>query len=148
MRSLMIGLFAVGLVAIGAVGGWFYGRERLPFQKPPKDALVVVDGDTIKLGTQRLRVLNLDAPETERARCESERALGDRATTALRGKIEDGLKAGAVAIIPNGRFDKFRRPLVRIEVHGKDVANEMIADGLAREWRGSSSDWCGSAPPS
>lgn len=146
MRALVYAIFAIGLVAIGAVGGWFYARERLPFQRPPKEAVVVIDGDTIKLGTQLLRVLNLDAPETKRARCDGERALGDKATEALKAKIDEGLKAGTVAIFPDGKFDRYRRPLVRIEVRGQDVADEMIAAGVARPWQGRTSDWCAQLP--
>jgi len=45
---------------------------------------IVIDGDTIRLGAERIRILNIDAPETEgRARCNAERRLAAVATMTL-----------------------------------------------------------------
>lgn len=144
MRALWILIGFVVAAAIGFAGGWFLARERLPFQKPAVEALKVIDGDTVKIGTQLLRIENLDAPETtrRRAKCEKEIALGEQATKALDKMIADALMDGKVAIFPNGTLDKYRRPLVRVEVNGEDVSKEMIGKGLARPWQGKTSDWC------
>ncbi|MGR3511513.1 MAG: thermonuclease family protein [Paracoccaceae bacterium] len=46
--------------------------------------LTVVDGDTVRLAGQAIRLIGSDTPETYRAECASERRLGDAATDRLR----------------------------------------------------------------
>jgi endonuclease YncB( thermonuclease family) len=50
----------------------------------------VVDGDTIRVAGETFRLVGFDAPETYRARCPSERDLGNRATFRLRQLIAGG----------------------------------------------------------
>jgi endonuclease YncB( thermonuclease family) len=38
----------------------------------------VVDGDTIRVGSEVIRLVGFDTPETYRARCPSERELGNK----------------------------------------------------------------------
>jgi endonuclease YncB( thermonuclease family) len=44
---------------------------------------VIIDGDTFALGSERVRVLNIDAPETRGSRCERELVLGLKAKERL-----------------------------------------------------------------
>jgi hypothetical protein len=44
---------------------------------------VIIDGDTIALGTERIRLLNIDAPESFRSRCERELVMGLKAKERL-----------------------------------------------------------------
>src|SRR5580765_5767349 len=46
----------------------------------------VIDGDTIRVHHQKpdVRLVGFNAPETRRAQCDVERALGDRATARVR----------------------------------------------------------------
>jgi endonuclease YncB( thermonuclease family) len=37
---------------------------------------VIIDGDTFAIGSERFRILNIDAPETPGSRCERELVLG------------------------------------------------------------------------
>jgi hypothetical protein len=50
----------------------------------------VVDGDTIRVGSETFRLVGFDAPETYRAKCPSERELGNRATFRLRQLVAGG----------------------------------------------------------
>src|SRR5262249_18277281 len=50
----------------------------------------VVDGDTIRIAGETFRLVGFDAPETYRARCPSERELGNRATFRLRQLVAGG----------------------------------------------------------
>lgn len=103
----------------------------------------VTDGDTIRLGDERIRIENLDAPEVgERARCEYEARMGDAATVAL----EALLQSGEVTITRNTKRpkDRYGRTLAVVLVDGKDVAPRMIYLGVARPWTGRSSNWCSS----
>ncbi|MGJ7039647.1 endonuclease YncB(thermonuclease family) [Shinella sp. BE166] len=54
----------------------------------------VIDGDTIELNGETVRIANIDTPETARAKCEAERVRGYAATPAL----ADLLSRGAVTL--------------------------------------------------
>ncbi len=58
----------------------------------------VIDGDTIRTVDATYRLVGFDAPETYRARCSSERELGNRATFRLRQLIA-GSKSNASEIV-------------------------------------------------
>ena len=59
----------------------------------------VVDGDTIWLQGRKIRIADIDAPETHDPRCASERALGDRATL----RLQQLLNGGTIALRPVDR---------------------------------------------
>ena len=109
--------------------------------------IVAVDGDTIHVDDERIRIVGLDAPETYQARCESERQRGHRATAHLRRL----LAGGTITIRGQGR-DRYGRTLARVFVDGRDVAGLMIRAGHAARYtcpRGRCPrriDWCGGRP--
>lgn len=95
----------------------------------------IVDGDTFAIGDERVRIMGLDAPEM-RARCEAER-IG--AHLAKRRLAE--LLAGGFGIERQGR-DRYGRTLAVVTVAGRDVAEIMVSEGLARKWAGRRESWC------
>lgn len=102
----------------------------------------VLDGDTVELlcGATResARLQGFDTPETRDARCAAERALGKQATARLRALV-----AGAQPGITDLGHDKYRRRLIRLRLDGRDVAAQMIAEGLAVPYDGGARiDWC------
>ncbi|HWJ71885.1 MAG TPA: thermonuclease family protein [Kaistia sp.] len=126
----------------------------LPFASPgaaqtiavPAAALVVVDGDTVRLDGQRLRLLDIDAPETHQAHCSAERRAGKRARAALTAALTEH----DVTIVYSGRIDPFRRPLVHLFVDGADIGQGLLAAGLALPYVGGRAahasriaHWCG-----
>jgi endonuclease YncB( thermonuclease family) len=50
----------------------------------------VIDGDSIRVKNESIRLIGFDAPETYRAQCSSERELGNRATFRLRQLVAGG----------------------------------------------------------
>jgi endonuclease YncB( thermonuclease family) len=56
------------------------------------DRIRVIDGDTIRVAgtTADVRLVGFNAPETTRARCPEERALGERADRRLREIVRGG----------------------------------------------------------
>jgi micrococcal nuclease len=102
----------------------------------------IVDGDTLEdLGADvTYRIVNIDTPETgPRARCPAERDLGNRATQQARTLISS---AGAVELRPTGRIDRYGRAIAFVLIDGRDLGETLIADGLARPWRGRREPWC------
>lgn len=99
----------------------------------------VVDGDTIWMDGQNIRLLGIDAPETHEWRCLEEKALGERATRRLIALVN----SGAVGAHREGRDrDAYGRALRVVTVDGRDVGDVLIAEGLARPYGRGRRSWC------
>jgi len=99
----------------------------------------VVDGDTFRMAGDKIRIADIDTPETHPARCPEEARLGAAATQRLQAL----LNSGAVTLHPIDRdTDRYGRKLRRVEVNGRGVGDTLIAEGLARPYRGRRMDWC------
>ncbi|KAB2864785.1 MAG: thermonuclease family protein, partial [Bauldia sp.] len=103
--------------------------------------ITVTDGDTVRLGDERIRLLGIDAPETHSPACLSEKLLGQLASRRI-GQL---LAKGPVTIERHG-LDKYRRTLAIVRVGGHDIGAIMVAEGYARPWLGRKVDWCGGKP--
>ncbi len=84
----------------------------------------VIDGDTIELlsaSNERVRVrfYGIDAPE-------SNQAYGKKAKEFLASLI-----AGKQVIVKTTQKDKYKRTLGIVELDGKDINKEMVANGFA-----------------
>jgi endonuclease YncB( thermonuclease family) len=99
----------------------------------------VVDGDTIWLEGHKIRIADIDAPETHDPRCQSEKELGDRATLRLQ-QLLDG---GTVTLQPIDRDrDVYGRELRLVLVDGRSVGDTLVSEGLARWYAGGRRPWC------
>jgi len=100
----------------------------------------VVDGDTFWLDGEKVRIADINAPETHGAQCPEERALGDTATRRLIVL----LNAGPFDLAPYPRDrDRYGRLLRIVVRQGRSVGAELVAEGLAEPWRGRRRNWCG-----
>ncbi len=103
----------------------------------------VVDGDTLWLGGQKIRVADIDAPETHPPRCAEEARLGRAATR----RLQQLLNNGAVSLRPIDRDeDQYGRKLRVVLVDGRSVGDALVGEGLARRYSGPRRPWCGPAP--
>ncbi len=128
-RSRLTMILLAGATVIAA---WLH------WQPGPLQMCRAVDGDTIRCGEQRVRLVGLDAPEL-RARCEEERELALAATERLRGLLE-----GGVTLEEHGQ-DRYGRALAVVRnQRGENVAGVLIREGLARAYngRGPRNGWC------
>jgi micrococcal nuclease len=99
----------------------------------------VVDGDTIRVQGERIRILDIDAPETWGARCDAEKRLGDLATQRLLQLVN----SGEVTLLSEGRDeDRYGRKLRVVLVDGKPVGDTLVEEGLARWFEGGRRSWC------
>lgn len=99
----------------------------------------VVDGDTFWLGGEKVRIADINAPETHEAGCPAERALGERATRRLIAL----LNAGPFTLEIEGRAtDRYGRALRVARRGGRSIGQQLVSEGLAEPWRGKRSDWC------
>lgn len=99
----------------------------------------VIDGDTLEVAGERVRLVNIDAPEIN-GKCTAEI---ERAQAAKRF-LADAVAAagGAVELERVPRKDRYGRTLAFVRVNGRDVGEQLIAAGLARPWRGKRERWC------
>ena len=99
----------------------------------------VVDGDTLWIEGMKVRVADIDAPETHDYKCASEKALGDRATARLRQLVN----SGSVTLTSLGRDeDRYGRKLRIVMVDGESVGETLVGEGLARWYEGGRRPWC------
>jgi len=99
----------------------------------------VVDGDTIWLQGTKIRIADIDAPETHDPRCSSEKELGDRATL----RLQQLLNSGVITLESVDRDeDRYQRKLRIVDVDGTSVGDVLVGEGLAREWDGARHPWC------
>src|SRR5215204_665021 len=74
--------------------------------------IYVIDGDTVAVARERIRLLGIDAPETREARCERERVAGYR----TKARSVDLLRFSQSVDIRRQGHDPYGRTLARIIV--------------------------------
>jgi endonuclease YncB( thermonuclease family) len=112
--------------------------------------VVIIDGDTVDIDGERIRIHNIDAPETRGARCEAELVLGLKA----KERLAQLLRAGPVTINrceASGRCeDRYGRTLATLRTAAGDVGAVMVREGLVQPWKPGAAAreqritvWCG-----
>lgn len=99
----------------------------------------IVDGDTFWLEGEKIRIADINAPETHEASCPAERALGKRATRRLAELLGSG---GFTLEIEGRASDRYGRALRVVRRDGRSLGAMLVAEGLAEPWRGRRSNWC------
>jgi len=139
-KTLIAALWILLSVVIGALAASYAQAETVDGRR-----IVIVDGDTIDVRGERIRILNIDAPESFRSRCEAELKLALR----TKERLAQLLRAGPVMIEREGQ-DGYRRTLARLSARGRDVGDTLVREGLALPWRGGREakevrlhSWCG-----
>lgn len=122
--------------------------------------ITIIDGDTIALPcaqpapgcAERVRILNIDTPETGRnAACPAEATAGLAAKEALRRLIASGPVVITRCEPETGRCtDHYGRTLARLATATGDIGQAMIASGHALPWAPGAAakfqrqqHWCG-----
>lgn len=100
----------------------------LPLAAVAACALVAIDGDTLRCGRERLRLVAIDAPELP-GHCRRGRvcAPGD----PWRSKASLATMLDGPAVIERLGRDLYGRPLVAVKIAGRDLACEQLRSGNA-----------------
>ena len=126
------------------IAGTIAGARAAPIDG---SRIVIIDGDTVALPcppetagrpgcSERVRLLDIDAPEISRPRCEAERITG----LAARATLADLIRGRSVEVDRHGR-DRFGRTLARLSVDDRDVGAAVMAAGFAVPWRPGRAAW-------
>jgi endonuclease YncB( thermonuclease family) len=100
----------------------------------------VVDGDTLWLNGEKIRIVNIDAPEV-RGRCAAEKRHAAEATKALVRLVSNA----PLRLAREGR-DRYGRTLAAIVTPRGNVGDMLVRLDLAARWRGHrepAGTWCG-----
>jgi micrococcal nuclease len=99
----------------------------------------VVDGDTFYHDGQKIRIADIDTPETHPPRCAHEAELGEAATLRLQAL----LNAGPFSLQSIDRdSDKYGRKLRTVMRDGRSIGGQLVGEGLARYYGGGRQRWC------
>ena len=100
---------------------------------------VIHDGDTIRCGSERVRISNIDAPELpDSPKCHDHRVsyawCDYEAGYSSRDALAAFLRKGTVRVERTG-VDRYGRTLARVSVNGQDAGSYLIRLGLAKPGR-------------
>ncbi len=99
----------------------------------------VVDGDTFWIAGEKVRIADINAPETTHPACPSEAVRGAAATRRLITLLNEGpivLQSG-----PRDR-DRYGRLLRTVLRGGRSLGGQLVQEGLAERWQGKRGNWC------
>lgn len=100
----------------------------------------VIDGDTFRYQGETIRIADIDAPETRKAKCASEAELGARATIRLAALLSQG--EFDLSGYDSRNRDQYGRLLRVVTRDGASIGRALVAEGLARRWEGRRRPWC------
>jgi micrococcal nuclease len=100
----------------------------------------VIDGDTFFFAGEKIRIADIDAPETGGAQCANEAELGARATSRLRELLNEG--PFELRGYQSRDTDRYGRKLRVVMRDGRSIGDTLVAEGLARRWSGRRLPWC------
>ncbi len=89
----------------------------------------VIDGDTIEIRSQRIRISGVDAPEAGQV-CYSPSGRRWRCGQRAAHMLADHLGAGPVSCRTEGQ-DRYWRWLARCTAHGRDLGEWLVRNGWA-----------------
>jgi micrococcal nuclease len=99
----------------------------------------VVDGDTIYYQGTKIRIADIDTPETHDAKCTAEQERGDAATQRMIQLVNAGpFSLGSI----DRDEDRYGRKLRVVTRGGTSLGGVLVGEGLARYYEGGRRSWC------
>lgn len=119
----------VALALVGLVGLGFPLIAAATVAPDPSGRAVVIDGDTIDIDGQRIRLEGIDAPE--HAQTCGRKWLGSWPCGAAATRALEGLIGSRRVDCHNEGHDKYGRILGVCSINGRDINAEMVRSGYA-----------------
>jgi endonuclease YncB( thermonuclease family) len=79
-----------------------------------------IDGDTLRIGSERIRLRGIDTSE-----------LSEPEGQAAKQRLEELLRSGPIRIVPHGR-DVYDRLVADVFVDGRNIADLLIREGYSK----------------
>lgn len=142
------------LAALALLGGLFWAMSekyslRLPTTEVVRGSALftvcsgaaaancVIDGDTLRVGGEKIRLADIDAPEIFSPACPLEKMIGLRAQRRLLELVNGRPFAMEAPLV--GRVDRYGRKLRTLTRDGRSLGDTLVFEGLASA---SERDWC------
>lgn len=139
VRNAMIVGLALGWISILPAQAQPILDMCTPNQRNTPDKTCIVDGDTLWLNGENIRLEGFDTPEPQTNICggDQEKALATQASARLRELLNDNEWT-----IERVGMDRNGRTLATIRIGGRDVGEWLIEERLARWWPDGEEWWC------
>ena len=121
-------------VAIGAVVGFVVTEDRTAPAAiaGPAGSVRIIDGDTLEIAGERIRLWGVDAPERDQS-CEDvagrSYACGQRAKDAL-----SDLVGGRTVTCNERDIDRYGRTVAQCSADGEDLGRRLVREGHALDY--------------
>lgn len=149
-RPTLLAAIAALLIAPAATTASTGGPARdpesaqFPLCGSGKRTTCIVDGDTFWYRGEKVRIADINTPETSQPACQREAELGRAATLRLQALLASG--PFTLSPAPDGRDkDRYGRLLRTVTRAGRSLGTELVRAGLAETWQGRRGNWCGAA---
>jgi endonuclease YncB( thermonuclease family) len=103
----------------------------------------VVDGDTLWLNGEKIRIADIDTPEISSPKCQREYKLGILAKQRLVVLLNEG--EFSLTTSRWGDEDRYGRKLRLLFRNSESIGNRLVQEGLAHRWNGHKISWCADA---
>jgi endonuclease YncB( thermonuclease family) len=127
MRALAISAFMIALSLGGCDANPGIDAQAQASGADIAGQASVIDGDTIEIHGQRIRLSGFDTPERGK-RCEAVNVY-ERAAREL-----DRFIAGRTVQCASSGRDNYDRVVATCRVGGEDLGDHMVSQGWARDW--------------
>ncbi len=118
---------AVRRGAVEAVRAMADGADAWLADKPVSGTATVSDGDTLRIGSVKVRLFGIDAPELAQV------CGGWACGTAAAARLAELAAAGPATCTPRD-IDRYGRLVATCTVAGIDLGGQLVAEGLARAY--------------
>jgi micrococcal nuclease len=112
-------------------------RATFPLCNSGKRYTCTVDGDTVWLRGEKIRLKGIDAPEKSKPKCRSERELARKATRRLKAILSNN-----EWVIERDGEDRYGRTLAVFWIGDQTAGQMLVMEKLARNWAGHKESWC------
>ena len=130
-------------VVVGFVAGFLFASPVTQAQEVLSGAAQALDGDSLMIADQELRLFGIDAPEYDQT-CKTASAVSWPCGKAAHEALDKLLRRGTIACTLIQK-DKYGRFLAQCWITGSegqtDLAAELVAQGLALAYRRYSSNY-------
>lgn len=134
VRAAALALFATLTVPHPALAD----QAHFPICKGSHRVTCVVDGDTVWLRGEKIRLEGIDAPEISEPKCASEFQRGMKARDTLQKILN-----GTTWTLTRSGADVYGRTLGTFHIGHTTAGRKLVGRGLARGWTGHRMSWCG-----